>query len=438
MISPFGDIEAERCVIGALLQDPSVAPWALADLAPEMFTRPEYRQAWEAAAQLYHAGKAADLMTVSASVREKSGVDIAPLMIEAVRATPSAANARTYAGMVSEYARRRTLRDACNAAINSLGECDADEAGDRLLAAIRGNLGGHDAWVPMAQVGASTFDMLEGIARGENRSIPTGMPDLDAALAGGLRNGEVTVLAAGTGQGKSAFAMHIAQHAAQKGFRVGFVSREMSAEQYGIRALTSLTGIGSGDLLRAGKLSGDQWTAIGDAVARMGKLPISFAFRATTVEDVRRETQRKDIDLLVVDYIQIMSTREKCASEHLRVSVISRQLKEIALDIGIPVLVLSQLKRLPGGIRRRPVLADLKESGSIENDADVVLFLYQPSGPDDDSIPDTYAGWVEAAEDMGDRFLLLEIAKQRMFATSTLGVCFDTKGMRFYTPQREG
>lgn len=438
MISPFGDIEAERCVIGALLQDPSVAPWALADLAPEMFTRPEYRQAWEAAAQLYHAGKAADLMTVSASVREKSGVDIAPLMIEAVRATPSAANARTYAGMVSEYARRRTLRDACNAAINSLGECDADEAGDRLLAAIRGNLGGHDAWVPMAQVGASTFDMLEGIARGENRSIPTGMPDLDAALAGGLRNGEVTVLAAGTGQGKSAFAMHIAQHAAQKGFRVGFVSREMSVEQYGIRALTSLTGIGSGDLLRAGKLSGDQWTAIGDAVARMGKLPISFAFRAATVEDVRRETQRKDIDLLVVDYIQIMSTREKCASEHLRVSVISRQLKEIALDIGIPVLVLSQLKRLPGGIRRRPVLADLKESGSIENDADVVLFLYQPSGPDDDSIPDTYAGWVEAAEDMGDRFLLLEIAKQRMFATSTLGVCFDTKGMRFYTPQREG
>lgn len=89
MISPFGDIEAERCVIGALLQDPSVAPWALADLAPEMFTRPEYRQAWEAAAQLYHAGKAADLMTVSASVREKSGVDIAPLMIEAVRLRPA-------------------------------------------------------------------------------------------------------------------------------------------------------------------------------------------------------------------------------------------------------------------------------------------------------------------------------------------------------------
>ena len=438
MNTPFGDVEAERCVLGAILQDPSVAAWALAEIAPDAFTRPEYRRAWDAAGALYRAGKAADMMTVSAAVREKSGVDIAPILIEAVRATPSAANARTYAGMVCEYAHRRALRDACNAAINSLGECDADEAGDRLMAAIRANLGGRDAWVPMAQVGASTFDMLEGIARGENRSIPTGMPDLDAALAGGLRKGEVTVLAAGTGQGKSAFAMHIAQNAAKKGFRVGFVSREMSAEQYGIRALTSLTGIGSGDLLRAGKLSGDQWTAIGDAVERMGKLPISFSFRAATVEDVRRETQRRDIDLLVVDYIQIMGTREKCASEHLRVSSISRQLKEIALDMGIPVLVLSQLKRLPGVIKRRPVLADLKESGSIENDADVVLFLYQPSGPGDDSIPETYAGWVEAAEDMGDRFLLLEIAKQRMFATSTLGVCFDTKGMRFYTPQREG
>lgn len=438
MISPFGDIEAERCVIGALLQDPSVASWALADLAPEMFTRPEYRQAWEAAAQLYHAGKAADLMTVSASVREKSGVDIAPLMIEAVRATPSAANARTYAGMVSEYARRRTLRDACNAAINSLGECDADEAGDRLMAAIRGNLGGHDAWVPMAQVGASTFEMLEGIARGENRSIPTGMPDLDAALAGGLRKGEVTVLAAGTGQGKSAFAMHIAQHAAQKGFRVGFVSREMSAEQYGIRALASLTGIGSGDLLRSARLSAQQWETVASGVERMAHLPISFAFRAATVEDVRREIQRRDTDLLVVDYLQILGTREKCASEHLRVSTISRQLKEIALDMGIPVLVLSQLKRLTGGVKRRPVLADLKESGSIENDADVVLFLYQPSGPEDESIPPSYAGWVEAADDLGDRFLLLEIAKQRMFATAMLGVCFDAKGMRFYTPRQDG
>lgn len=129
MITPFGDVEAERCVLGALLQDPSVAPWALSELAPESFTRPEYRKAWEAAGALYRDGKQADMMTVSAAVREKSGVDIAPLMIEAVRATPSAANARTYAGMVSEYARRRTLRDACNAAINSLGECDADEPG---------------------------------------------------------------------------------------------------------------------------------------------------------------------------------------------------------------------------------------------------------------------------------------------------------------------
>lgn len=109
MNTPFGDVEAERCVLGAMLQDPSVAAWALAEIAPDAFTRPEYRRAWDAAGALYRAGKAADMMTVSAAVREKSGVDIAPLLIEAVRATPSAANARTYAGMVCEYAHRRAL-----------------------------------------------------------------------------------------------------------------------------------------------------------------------------------------------------------------------------------------------------------------------------------------------------------------------------------------
>lgn len=435
MISLFGDVEAERSLLGAVLQDPSAAAWALAELAPEAFTRPEYKAAWDACGRLYSQGSAVDLTTVNAALRDKQFGDVAGMLVDAVRMTPSPSAAKAYAKLVQEYARRRALRDACAAAVESLGEVDADTACDALMTTLRSGAKSAE-WTSYGAVGAAAFDMLDAISRGELRSIPTGLPDVDAALAGGLRRGEVTVLAAGTGQGKSALAMHIAQSAARKGFRVGFISREMSAEQYGIRAIAGLAGVDSGTQLQAKRMSAEQWSAVSEAVAEMARMPISFAFAARTVEDVRRAALQKELDMLVVDYLQILGTQERAASEHLRISVISRTLKEIALDMGIPVLVLSQLKRLPGGVVRRPVLADLKESGSIENDADSVLFLYRPKGPDDEDIPPAYAGWVEAAEDMGDRFLLLEVAKQRMYGTAMLGVCFDMRRMTFYTPER--
>lgn len=431
----FGDINAEKSVIGALLQDSSCI-WVLDRMVAEAFTRPEYRQVFQAARELLHKGQAADALTVASAVRSGGGDDLTMLLLDAVRYVPSTANVGAYVRIVAECHSRRTLRDACRRAVESLGEVDCADAADALMCDLRKSLDGTDAWVSFCDVGAKTFDMLEAIGAGKLRCIPTGMPDLDAALAGGLRNGELTVLAAGTGQGKSAFAMHIARMAAEKGFRVGFVSREMSVEQYGLRAIASLTGVDSGTLLRAAKLDAEKWAAISDAVARMNTLPISFAFRAATVEDVRREAVRKEgLDLLVVDYIQILGARDKYPNEHLRVSHVSRQLKEIALDLGIPVLALSQLRRAPGGVARKPSLSDLKESGSIENDADCVLFLYQPTGPEDDAIPTQYSGWVEAAEEMGDRFLLLEVAKQRMYSTGIVGACFNASRMTFYTPQ---
>lgn len=433
----YADLDAEKSVIGAMLQDASCL-WLLDELTESDFTKPEYRAAFTCAKKLRAASKAVDFVTVASAEREASGVDMSAVLLEAVRYVPTTANVRTYADMVRERTRRRELRDICEQTLGSLGGSNADEAVDTALTALRGVLGGQSTWVSFGEVAARTYDMMEAISRGEIRTIPTGLPDLDNATAGGLRKGEVTVIAAGTGQGKSALALFLAKNAAQKGFCTGVVSREMTVEQYGFRALAAMTGIETGDLMQAKRLYPKQWEAVSKAAADMQRLPIHFTFRASTVEDVRREAQRHGkLDLLIVDYIQILQTREKYASEHLRVSHISRCLKEIALDMEIPVIVLSQLKRQPNGMTRKPILADLKESGSIENDADAVWFLYRPQNDNDSNIPSAYDGWYDAAENLGDRFMLLEVAKQRMYAPGTIGVCFDTRKMRFYNPYTE-
>lgn len=435
-MNAFVNVDAEKSVLGAILQDPSCLG-AMDELSEYAFTTLSYQRAVGAALALHREGKPVDLLTVGTEVKQRHGIDLASTLLDAVRWTPTTANAKSYLAIVRECAKRRALRETCQRVVGSLGEVDADDAVDGLLIKLREMITGRSGWTTFGDVGAATFDMLDAIAKGQTRVIRTGMPDLDAALAGGLRNGEVTVVAAGTGQGKSAFAMQLALAAARAGVHVGVVSREMSAEQYGIRALASMAGVDSGTMLQAKALDAAAWGKITEAIDGMRNVPIDFLFRSATVEDVRREVIRqKDIGLLVVDYLQILDTAQKCATEHLRVSTMSRQLKLLAMDMGIPVVVLSQLRRQPNGAQRRPALSDLKESGSIENDADSVIFLWQPNGPDDSEIPNAYTGWVEAAEGMGDRFLLVEIAKQRMYATSTLGLCFAPSEMRFYTPQK--
>lgn len=433
----YADMDAERCVIGAILQDSTCWP-LLDELTPADFTVKEYQMTLVAAQGLHRKRVGIDIATVGAALVD-SQLPVQPtVLLDAVRRVPSAANARHYADILTERRRRRDLRELCEVTLGSLGESTADEAIDIAITRLRGMLGGSSAWVSFGDVMASTYEMIEAISRGEMRSIPTNLPDLNAMTAGGFRKGELTILAAGTGQGKSALALDIARHAAQNGYHVGLVSREMGKEQYGMRAYAALAAIETGKMLRAKSLTAEQWEKLADVLTNSQKTPIDFAFTASTIEDVRREAQRKkQLDLLIVDYVQILGTKNAYASEHLRVSHISRALKEIALDMNIPVLALSQFRRPAGGQAARPTLSDLKESGSLENDADNVWLISRPQSDDDDAIPDQYAGWVQAAERMGDRFLLLEIAKQRTYSPGMVGLCFSPSRMTFYCPKTE-
>lgn len=434
MSNVFAEPDAELCVLGSLLQDSSCTG-LLDELTENDFTMPEYQAVFAAMKRLRSKRHAIDIMTVGSELGEMVQFVQPALLLDAVRRVPTTVNVRHYADIVRERTSRRDLRDLCSRTLGMLGEHDAGDAIDAAMTEMRGMLGGKSTWVSFGDVMMSTFDMVEAISRGELKSIPTPLPDLNAMTAGGLRKGELTILAAGTGQGKSALALDIARHAAQKGYSVGVVSREMGKEQYGLRAYAALTGIETGQMLRAKKLTAEQWTLLADVLNDSGSIPLHFTFSAPTVEDVRREAQRrKELDMLIVDYVQILGAKNSYASEHLRVSHISRQLKEIALDMNIPVLALSQFRRPAGGQAGRPTLSDLKESGSLENDADNVWLISRPKSDDDQDIPPQYVGWVQAAEQMGDRFLLLEVAKQRMYSPGMVGVCFSPSRMTFYNP----
>lgn len=437
-MNPFADIGAEKSVIGAVLQD-STCLRLLDQLRPEDFTCPEYSEIWNAVSRLNAKRENVDMQTVFSELGQLGEIITPAVLLDAIRYTPTTANADSYAKIVREKSRKREVKQLCENAIAMLAEADADVVVDTALDGMRGMLGGGNNRISFGEIASRTYDMLAAVAKGEIKSIPTPLLDLNYYMNGGLRKGEVTVLAAYTGQGKSALALEIARNAARKGFRSLLVSREMGPEQYGMRAFSSISGIGVDEMWNAAKLQPDQWVALADAMNEMQSLPIEVTDRVATVEDVRREVRRmKSIDLLVIDYLQILRTREKFPNDNSRVSHISRIIKEIALDMQIPVLLLSQFSRPPKGSQQRPKVSDLRDSGSIEQDADNIWLMWQPVDDNDPDIPVGYQGWCQACEDMGDRFLLLDVAKQRMGRTGILGVQFAPKQMRFLNPLIEG
>lgn len=436
-LNAFADLGAEKSVIGAILQDPSCLR-LLDELRAEDFTCPEFAQIFLSAERLRAKGQPVDLQTVLTDLSSQTQLVTPALLLDAIRYVPTTANIDAYAAIVQERSRRREIRTLCERTLAAVAQDGADAGADLALDGFRGLIGGKSTRLTAADVAAQTFKLLEDISRGDIRSIPTPLSDLNGMLAGGLRNGEMTVLAAYTGQGKSALAQDIARHAAKNGFRVLLISGEMTAEQYGLRAFSSITGIDTATLLRAKRLNETQWEAIGDALTEMEQLPIEFTFMADTVEDVRREARSmKQLDLLVVDYLQLLETVQNYPTDNSRVSHISRVLKQISRTLQIPVLALSQFSRPPKGVEKRPTIRDLRDSGSIEQDADNIWLMWQPTDGADPDIPACYDGWYEAAQDMGDRFLLLDVAKQRMGRLGVIGVGFSPRTMKFYTPQAE-
>lgn len=432
--------DAERSVIGALLQDRGCARY-LGVLTPEDFHDDKHQMIFRAMTALHAQKTAIDLVTMGselAAADQLALVGGAAYLLEAIRFVPTTVNIGAYVDIVADCSRRRALHNMLRTQAERLlsGMNNVDDVAESVRAGIRtGRASGK--LISIADALMDTFAGIEQAASGESDAIPTGIADLDW-LTGGLYPGELTLLGARPGVGKSSMALEIALNAAGIGKRVLVDTLEMSARQYGQRIISR----GSGVMLshiRRGKIANQpEWTALGDAANEGSRLPVHFTLDVRTPEELRALVEATAPELVVVDYLQLMDTRRRSENETVRLGRISGALKELSLECNVPVLALAQVTRQEGRAAVMPILKELRGSGNLEQDADNVIFLHQPEAPDDPYIRREDKEIYRLLSEQADkRYMVINAAKQRQGELGAFPQIFEPGRMRFTGIRRE-
>jgi len=406
---PPHSIEAEQSVLGGLMLD-NAAFERIGDLLTERdFYRDDHRRIWRHIVGLIERGRPADVVTVDESIkggedRDRTG-GLAYLGALAQN-TPSAHNIRRYAEIVRERAIMRKLVEvgveisdsALNPAGRDIGQI-LDEAESKVFqiaeAGARGQQGFHD----IQQLLTRVMERVEMLYQRDNPSditgVPTGYRDLDERTSG-LQGGDLIIVAGRPSMGKTAFALNIAEHVAvENRLPVAVFSMEMSGTQLAMRMLGSIGHLDQ-HKLRTGRLTDEDWNRLTNAVGKLHEAPIhideSAAINALELRARARRLHRQygKLGLIVIDYLQLMSASGDSEEENraTQISAMSRSLKALAKELDVPVVALSQLNRgLEQRPNKRPVMSDLRESGAIEQDADLILFIYRDEVYND-STPD--------------------------------------------------
>ena len=359
---------------------------------PDNFYKPAHGHIFEAVESLYGQGEPADPVTVADELRRADLLDAVggiPTLISLQANTPATTNAGRYARIVSEHALLRRLIGVAGeiAEIGYAMPDDVEAAVDRAEAMVFevAERRVSDTMLPLRDLLSESLDRLEALyGRGESiTGVPTGFIDLDERLSG-LQKSALYIVGARPAMGKTAFALGIAAHAAMEARHpVLFFSLEMSHSEITQRLLCSEARVDA-TRVRNGRLVESDWPKISQAVGRLGEAPLFIDDNpALTIMDIRGKARRLKskeggLGLIIVDYLQLMSGRSKAESRQVEISEISRGLKILARELEVPVIALSQLSRnLEMRADKRPMLADLRESGSLEQDADVVMFIYR-------------------------------------------------------------
>jgi replicative DNA helicase len=419
-------VEAERALLGGLIQRPDLVLQIWNDVKPSDFARLDHQNLYELIHRMVRNDEAVDLVTLPERVmREKDPARYGGVayVIELPEHAPSTANLPHYAALVREKAVLRRLL--------ALGQDLASEAArhpddiaslvDRVATELIsvGAAGKRGDWVPISAITDESLLRVQDLGRrqGDTIGVTTGYKRLDKLLSG-LQPGDLVILAARPSMGKTALALNLALNAAEKGGAgVGIYSLEMGRHQLVDRLLCSLGPI-DGEKYRTGRLDADEWELLLEASDKLRRLHISINDTpGLNVAEVRAHALRlknsqPDLGLLVLDYLQLMGATDSRASRVEQVSEMSRGLKALARDLKVPVLALSQLSRnVEQRADKRPMMSDLRESGAIEQDADVIMFIYRDEYYNADS-PD--AGLAEVI-----------IAKQRNGPTGTAKLAFQ-------------
>ncbi len=389
-------IEAEQAVLGAALIDGDLIPKIVESLRPEMFYARQNGEIFAEIMRLFTASAPVDFVTLLAAVQDAGifpGEDEAKVYLTQLAETvPALSHTDTYVKIIAEKYRVRQLIQAAKTILERTGEeTDADlllESAEQQIYEIRS---GRDstALTPINSVILDTYAHLQEIS-GPNKEkylgIPTGFTYLDTMLTG-LGRSDLIILAARPGMGKTSFALNIATNVAKKqNIPVAVFSLEMTKDQLVSRILSGEAAIES-QAFRTGKLSAENWTDLARASEVLARTHIylddtsniTIPEMKAKIRRVNQDPAKPDIGLVIVDYLQLMSTGKRTENRVQEISEITRNLKIMAKELNVPIIALSQLSRSAEKNRtdHRPVLSDLRDSGSIEQDADVVLFLYR-------------------------------------------------------------
>ena len=396
---PPHDIEAEQAILGSMLTDKDAVISAIEVLKEDAFYREDNKAIYAAILSLYAKSEPIDIITVKAELVENGNFErIGGLeyLAELPERVPTTSNVDRYIKIVEEKAMLRSLISTANELV-SLGYNETEEVDSIMdlaekkvfdLAQKKNTKG----YTPIKDVLVESFAKLEELynQKGKISGKTTGFTDLDLRTSG-LHNSDLIIVAARPAMGKSAFAINIATNLALSGTPVAIFNLEMSKEQVGNRILCSEAMVDS-NKIRTGQVEDEDWMKLASTLGRLSVAPIYIDDTAgISIMEIRAKCRKlkleKDIGLVVIDYLQlIQGSGKRNSSREQEISEISRSLKILAKELDIPVIALSQLSR---GVEKRddkrPMLSDLREAGAIEQDADIVMFLYRDDYYNDDS-----------------------------------------------------
>ena len=425
------NIEAEQSVLGGILIDNEALPRVLEIIEPNDFYRDNHKKIFLAFLELFENNTPLDIITVTELLQKKgelTNVGGATYLASLVDSVPTTANITHYAKIIKEKSILRSLIAKATDIVNLGFEASEDvaeildKAEEAIFSITQQRI--QTSYYSIKEIIKQTFETIEELSSKKDSvtGIPTGFIDFDR-LTAGLQPSDLIIIAGRPVMGKTSFTLNIAQHAATRaGVPVGFFSLEMSKEQLALRMLCAEARINS-QKIRSGFLSERDWLRLTDAAATLSEAPIFIDDTpALSVLEIRAKARRlkseHNIGLIIVDYLQLMKGKGKVDTREREISEISRSLKALAKELNIPVVAVSQLnRRVEERENKRPRLADLRESGAIEQDADLIVFIYRDEVYNEDT-PDK--GIAE-----------IIIGKQRSGPTGVVKLAFLDKYTRF-------
>lgn len=427
-------IEAEQSVIGAVLADSSVLPVVVEKIKPEYFYSEQHKAIYSIITRMFTSGLPVDIITVLDEAEKlhifESSAEGKRYLAEIGNTLPSTSNIESYCKIVADKFFIRTLGYAARTILEDIqsGEHDAQlllDAAEQKIYDIRQ---GRDVkgLIPISEAITEAYDRLGKISGPDKEKYVgarTGFTLLDS-ITSGLNKSDLIIIAARPGMGKTSFAMNIATNVARRSDKeVVTFNLEMSKEQLATRILSTEALVDS-NCLRNGRISGDDWVRLATSAGYLSTLPLYIDDTASmTVQQMKAKLRRtKNLGLVIIDYLQLMESTSRSDNRVLVISEITRQLKVMAKELNVPVILLSQLSRaVESRTDKRPMLSDLRESGSIEQDADIVLFLYR----------DAYYNKESQRQNISECI----VAKNRHGETGTVELIWDGQYTRFSNPE---